>query len=52
MKKKLSVLAMVFVLIFTMFALTGCGDKDKEADADAKETIMVGLRRYICADGL
>jgi len=43
MKKKLSVLAMVFVLIFTMFALTGCGDKDKEADADAKETIIVGL---------
>lgn len=43
MKKKLTVLAMVFVLIFTMFALTGCGDKDKEADADAKETIIVGL---------
>lgn len=43
MKKKLSVLAMVFVLIFTMLALTGCGDKDKEADADAKETIIVGL---------
>ena len=43
MKKKLTVLAMVFVLIFTMLALTGCGDKDKEADADAKETIIVGL---------
>lgn len=43
MKKKLTVLAMVFVLIFTMLALTGCGYKDKEADADAKETIIVGL---------
>ena len=43
MKKKLTVLAMVFVLIFTMLALTGCGDKDKEADAHAKETIIVGL---------
>lgn len=43
MKKKLTVLAMVFVLIFTMLALTGCGDKDKETDADAKETIIVGL---------
>ena len=43
MKKKLTVLAMVFVLIFTMLALTGCGDKDKEADADAKEAIIVGL---------
>ena len=43
MNKKLTFLAMVFVLIFTMLALTCCGDKDKEADADAKETIIVGL---------
>ncbi len=38
---------MVFVLIFTMLAMTGCGDKDKEADADAKETIIVGLTIHL-----
>lgn len=40
MKKKLAVLTMVLVLIFTMFAVTGCGEKEEETGA---ETIVVGL---------
>ncbi len=44
MKKKLFVLLMAFVLIFTMFAMTGCTkDKDAGEENQEMETLVVGL---------
>ena len=44
MKKKLFVLLMAFVLIFTMFAMTGCSkDKDAGEENQEMETLVVGL---------
>lgn len=38
MKKKLFALTMVFLMVFTMFAMTGCGKKDESGDK-----LVVGL---------
>ena len=42
MKKKLFAISMAAVMIFTMFAFTGCGGSDKD-DTASKDTIVIGL---------
>ena len=39
MKKKLLVMTMIFVMVFTVFAMTGCGNDEKETG----DKIVVGL---------
>lgn len=39
MKKKLFVMAMIFVMVFTVFAMTGCGNDEEETG----DKIVVGL---------
>ena len=43
MKKKVIALTMVLLMVFTMFALTGCGNESEFADVQEKGTLVVGL---------
>lgn len=43
MKKKLFVISMAAVMLFTMFAFTGCGDSKEAEDTASKDTIIIGL---------
>ena len=42
MKKKLLMISVAAVMIFTMLAFTGCGSDDSE-DTASKDTIVIGL---------